>query len=209
MKLITEITTIDDPIVTTSANRFRTNALKVNWDIEVKDVLLIDSLTQNKTLSEQSAINLGYKVVTLEMFSSSWNTKNREFVLINPNTDVSWVNSVINMNCSLGGTYVARILNHMLAWDYCIKAGKPVIVLEAGSVINTPIHEHLPRNSIIDINNKELHYVNSNWACLKGIDCYGIDQFVAKKLFNHILDQGIRDPLHLMLRDDLFTIRHL
>ena len=209
MKLLTEITTLDDPQAVTSVNKFKTNALKVSWNIEVKDVVLLDSLTQNKNISEQNINALGYNTVTLETFSSRWDERNNQFELIKPNTEISWISSIVNMNCNLGGTYISRILNHMLAWDYCIKAGKPLIILEAGSTINSTIREHLPRNSVIDINNKELYYVNSNWASLKGIDCYCVDQFVAKKLFNYILDQGIRDPLHVLIRDDLFTIKHL
>lgn len=209
MRLITEITTQENPKATTNLNKFKTNGLKVSWDTEVKDVFLISDINKDKTLSEQNASSLGYNITIPDTFKTEWNMPDRQFFIIKPNTEVSWVTSIINMNCNLGGTCIARILNHMLAWDYCIKVGRPIIVLEAGSIINVPIYEHLPRNSIIDINNKDLYYVNNNWASLKGVDCYCVDQFMAKKLFNHILDQGIRDPLHIFIRDDLFTIRYL
>lgn len=117
--------------------------------------------------------------------------------------DMEWVNHVRIMNHRLEYPEVARVLTHMTIWNHCVVTGTPLIILEHDAVLDSSPGEHLPRNSVIGLDTKgTLTQVNTNYRVMPGVWAYAVDQFSSKRLFNHILSQGIREPLDLLFRAD-------
>ena len=117
--------------------------------------------------------------------------------------DLGWVNQIRLMNHRLEYHEVARIFDHMTVWHHCMVKGQPHIVLEANARLTSRPDEYHLRNSIIGLDTGgKLYEHNSNYRVMPGVWAYAIDQFAAKRMFNRVMSQGIRDPLELMFRAD-------
>ena len=116
----------------------------------------------------------------------------------------SWHHQVRLMNHRMEYAEVARVFDHMAVWHHIITRTRvPTIVLESRARLDESVPYHLPRNSVIGLDTGgELHQHNVNYRVMPGVWAYSIDQFAARKMFNRVLEQGIRDPLELMFRAD-------
>lgn len=128
----------------------------------------------------------------------------RDILVPTSHTDTSWVQHVRLLNHRMEYFEVARIFDHMTAWNHCISIGQPVVVLESAARLRSlPGQEHFPRNSIIGLDTQgQWHRHTENYPVMPGVWAYAIDQSAAKHMFNRVLSQGIRDPLELMFRAD-------
>ena len=115
-----------------------------------------------------------------------------------------WQDQVRNMNHRLEYREVCRIFDHMSAWHHIItQATGPAIVLEDDVTLKQALPVHLPRNSIIGLDTGgKLHVHNTNYRVMPGVWAYSIDHSAARRMFNRVMEQGIREPLELMFRAD-------
>lgn len=208
MKVLhTDIVDSNDPIVNSGQSRFITSGLglEVGWENLVKQAVVIDNGDKSAVdASIASAVNKGYTYVVMPSVISTWNVKNKHHVITG--TDAEVINNIKNMRHNMRHQELCQVLNHAQAWNYCVQKEHPVIIIEAGTLLNTRVDVHIPRNSIINLTNKPLKQINENWHSFQGVECYSVDQFVSRQLLAMLYTQGIRDPLTTMIRDDLFCI---
>jgi hypothetical protein len=118
----------------------------------------------------------------------------------------SWFKNLKLISHTLNYKQVTRILNHATAWQYSIETGDPVVILEHDVELLSIPQDHFPRNSIIGLGGDTWNDHNFNIRCLGSPWAYSVDQFVAQNLMTQLQTLGIRDPLELLLRDDLHTV---
>lgn len=210
--LLTNIVDITDPLANNDVNKFNTTGLKlaVGWNHEVKEIVVIsDQIPENLENTLIDIFKQKYSITVFPQFTARWDVTTATNIIDtypDCHVDTGFINNIKNMNHGLSSKAICRVLSHALVWDYCVKAEHPVIIMEAGSVLTNALEVHIPRNSIINLSNSGLNNVNVNWNSFQGIDCYSVDQFVSRQLLNHLYNQGIRDSLTKMIRDDLFCI---
>jgi hypothetical protein len=186
------------------------------WDLKIDTACIIDGPQSPQAKDSVEKFNLKIKnIPTFNLLESTDNLIRLDPVSDDVNllqcpkkyADQDWVKHVKLYAHTLTYEQVARIFNHMAAWNYCIVHGKPVIVLEHNAKLIHPHNVHLPESSIIGLATMgKAHKHNQGWSCMPGVFAYSIDSYSAKSLFNRVLEQGIRDPLELMFRDDQYTI---
>lgn len=181
--------------------------LKVEWENTVSHAIIIPDIygdSEPIDVSVNSAVSKGYTTTVMSPITGSWNIKNKIHDITGSDSEV--INSIKNMRYDMNYQDLCQVLNHAQAWNYCVQKEHPVIIIEAGTVLNTRVQKHIPRNSIINLTNKPLKQVNENWHSFQGVECYCVDQFVSRKLLAMLYTQGIRDKLSTIIRDDLFCI---
>lgn len=156
----------------------------------------------DKTLNFLEILNKN--AVLFQSFCSNIHNKN----IITPEcyADFDWVQEVKLRNHRLTPYQVGQVLDHMLAWDYCVKSENPLIVLESGTALQQDFKEHLSPGSLISLSTDEPMIINNNYRCLKDVKAYSIHPVMAKKLKFTVLKDGILDSLNLMLRQDIYPL---
>ena len=116
----------------------------------------------------------------------------------------SWHHQVRLMNHRMEYAEVARVFDHMAVWHHIITRTRvPTIVLESRARLDESVPYHLPRNSVIGLDTGgQWHIHNKNYRVMPGVWAYSIDVSAARRMFNRVLEQGIREPLELMFRAD-------
>jgi len=191
-------------------NAMNVEGLKLisSWKYEITEAAVIQGPGMKDAVTSAESQKL-----TVKEFNSYNITENlpdhyqqveiKNIIVPEGHTDTAWVNQVRLMNHRLEYYEVARIFDHMAVWNYCITKGCPIVVLESISRLKSIPNIHIPRNSIIGLDTGgKLHRHNDNYRVMPGVWAYSIDQFSAKRMFNRVLAQGIRDPLELMFRAD-------
>ena len=186
------------------------------WGTRIDTACIIEGPQSSQAKDSVENFNLKIEdIPTFNLLESKENYINRDPVAKDINllqcpkkyADQDWVQHIRLYAHSLNYEQVSRILNHMAAWNYCILHGKPIIVLEHNARLVYPHDVHLPESSIIGLATMgKAHKHNTGWSCMPGVFAYSIDAYAAKSLFNKVLENGIRDPLELMFRDDQYTI---
>ena len=69
-----------------------------------------------------------------------------------------------------------------------------------------PLKEHVPRNSIHCLSDDKPLFNNSNWPWMGEPFAYSVDNHSAKRLFNKVMEEGLVDPLEVMIRLDQFMV---
>lgn len=186
----------------------------MRFDMYVRDVCVINGPLADQSLASAKAFD--YNPVLLNNFNKiQSNGLDQELQIKNilpvedeEGKEVNWFDNVQFMNHTMSYAEVCRVMSHMLAWNYSIKTGKTIIVLEAGTVLTEPHEKHLPRNSIISLAAGARPYYrhNENYMCMEGVNAYSIDQHVARRMFGSVIRDGIREPLEYMFRVDQYLI---
>jgi hypothetical protein len=179
----------------------------------VSDVIVLQG-----PMSERAAVSadrLGYTLHMIESFNildrakvSPYDYDTVKIKDVQPSIyyqKQEWI-SQVRLKAKLSHNQVSRIMNHMAAWSKCMSMAKPCIVLEHDAILMQPIHEHVPRNSIHCLSDNKPAFHNTNWACMGEPFAYSIDNHSAKRLFNKIMEEGLVDPLEIMIRLDQFMI---
>lgn len=181
-----------------------------NWTVRIQQAIIINN--SNSDLAQTSAVEHGLKVIEMESFDLSINMpkkyrdelKIKNIVVPQSHHRESWHDQLRIMNHRLEYHEVARIFDHMTAWSWIVgKLRTPTVILEANVWLHRMLPIHLPRNSVIGLDTGgELHVHNRNYRVMPGVWAYSIDQFAARRMFNRVMEQGIREPLELMFRAD-------
>ena len=182
--------------------------LSQSWSYAVQSAYIIQGPTFEDAVSSVKQLHL--ESIEIASFNFQYKLPDyytgieiKNLVVPPEHTGLGWVNHVRLMNHRLEYNEVARIFDHMIAWHYCMLTGRPSIVLESNARLDSlPKWYHL-RNSILGLDTAgKLHEHNSNYRVMPGVWAYAIDQFAAKRMFNRVMSQGIKDPLELMFRAD-------
>ena len=181
-----------------------------NWELKINQVIIINN--SNHDIAKKSAEYHNLKITELESYDltcklpSEYQSelKLKNIVLPHSHVRESWHDQVRIMNHRLDHSEVARIFDHMTAWSQIVsKIRTPTIILESSACLHHALPIHLPRNSIIGLDTDgQLHIHNKNYRVMPGVWAYSIDQFAARRMFNRVMEQGIREPLELMFRAD-------
>lgn len=181
-----------------------------NWQVKIQHALVINN--SDHDIARTSAQSQGLAVHDIESFDLTCKLPNeyrhrlklKNIVTPGSHLHLSWIDQVRIMNHRLDYSEVTRIFDHMTAWSWIIgKIRTPTIVLEADVCLNSSLPIHLPRNSVIGLDTGgQLHVHNRNYRVMPGVWAYSIDQFAARRMFNRVMEQGIREPLELMFRAD-------
>ena len=200
--------TNDQTTVIRDNNTFKSQGLNLNFKREhiLNQVAVIKGYNYQDSI--MSVAKLGYEVKTFPSFTAELDDTKDISVIKRPieYKNISWIDQVKNYNHNLGGNVVARILNHLTIWEHISSSGHPMIILEAPYQLKKALSFHPILNSIIDCTDLPMRKFNTNWQTMQGVHCYSVDQFSARRLFNYVLEHGIRYPLEQMFRDDLFMI---
>ena len=184
------------------------------WTVDIKDALVIKNSPSQQAVT--SADKCGLRVRTVDSYDlttilpaeyqSSVVFKNIVAPPGHPASinKTSWHYQVRNMNHRLEYKEISRIFDHMSAWNHIITVSRvPTIILEADVFLHSALPVHLPRNSVIGLDTGgQLHIHNKNYRVMPGVWAYSIDVSAARRMFNRVLEQGIREPLELMFRAD-------
>lgn len=181
-----------------------------NWEVKIEQALVINN--SDNDIARKSAAHHGLRVIDIESYDLTCKLPNKyrnelkikNIVTPQSHLHESWPNQVRIMNHRLDYSEVARIFDHMTAWSWIIgRIRAPAIILEADVCLHHTLPIHLPRNSIIGLDTGgQLHVHNRNYRVMPGVWAYSIDQFAARRMFNRVMEQGIREPLELMFRAD-------
>lgn len=195
-----------------SHNHFNVTGLNLEelWEIDIRNALVITG--PGAELAVQSAQDWHLEVDLIEShdLTGSIPIKYRDSIeiqnIMSPtDTDQpSWHHQIRLMNHLLDYREVTRVFDHMSAWYHVItRTQRATIVLESTARLDYPLYTHLPRNSIIGLDTK-LKWLdhNRNYRVMPGVWAYSIDQCSARRMFNRVLEQGIRENLELMFRAD-------
>lgn len=188
--------------------------LQEKWGATVQHALVINNSSSTRARTSAQSHNL--TVVDIETHDLTLmlppeyrdQVKIRNLVIpkghqLGPDTR-SWHHQVRNMNHRLDYREISRIFDHMSAWHYIITVSRtPAVIMEANVELDRLIPYHLPRNSVIGLDTQgQLYAHNTNYRVMPGTWAYSIDQFAARRMFNRVMQQGIREPLELMFRAD-------
>jgi len=204
----------DHSMLINPRNEMQVNGLGLinSWDHKINAVSVIQGPGYEAARESARALNLdvaefaSYNFLTnLPSYCQGVELKN---LIIPPaHQSLTWVNQVRLMNHRLEYHEVARVFDHMTIWHHCMVQGRPHIVLESSARLDSLPMDFVPRNSIIGLDTGgKLHEHNTNYRVMPGPWAYVIDQFSAKRMFNRVLEQGIREPLELMFRADQHMI---
>ena len=181
-----------------------------NWQVKIQHALVINN--SDNDIARKSAEYHKLEVREIESYDLTQKLPNdyrdklklKNIVIPQSHVLESWPNQVRIMNHRLEYREVARIFDHMTAWSWIISRTRtPAIILEADVCLHHALPIHLPRNSVIGLDTGgELHVHNKNYRVMPGVWAYSIDQFAARRMFNRVMEQGIREPLELMFRAD-------
>jgi hypothetical protein len=188
--------------------------LKNDYSALIKDVCIFQGPSSGVAIESAKRFNLNH--ILLESFNildrnfisvDDYNTLQiKEIVLPEQYKNVEWINQVRLTNHKIEHNEVCRILNHMMAWHYSMKKNKPIIVMEHDTILNAAHDFHMPRNSINALATNTYNMHNENYICMHKPYAYSVDQFSSKRLFNLIMEQGIREPMEFMIRIDQFNV---
>lgn len=117
----------------------------------------------------------------------------------------NWFN-LIKLYGHLNYREVCRILNHAACWVHCIENNHPVIVLEEGAMVNAPHEEHYPRASIIALGDDKFAYLNNNVPHIPTPWAYSIDPVSARMLLEDLIEDGMVNPLPLMITPNRYNL---
>jgi len=188
--------------------------LDYSYQHAVKDACIIQGPESDRC--QKSAEKLG--LTTIPIFS--WNFLDTVPVTLSqysnleisnlqppdPYKSQSWFKNLKLVSHTLTYKEVTRILNHATAWQYSIETGDPVVILEHDAELLSYPTDHFPRGSIIGLGGESWNDHNFNIRCTGSPWAYSVDPFVAQALQTQLLTLGLREPLELLLRDDLYTI---
>jgi hypothetical protein len=182
-------------------------------DFGISDVIVLQGPMHKRATS--SAERFGYSLHLIESFNfldrtevsphAYDNVKIKEVFPPLYYESQEWTNQV-RLKSRLNHNQVCRILTHMAAWSKCMSMGKPCIILEHDAILMEPLKEHVPRNSIHCLSDDKPLFHNSNWPCMGEPFAYSVDNHSAKRLFNKVMEEGLVDPLEVMIRLDQFMI---
>jgi hypothetical protein len=188
--------------------------LKNDYSAHIKDVCIFQGPSSSVAVESVKSFNLN--PILLESFNildrnsisvdDYNNLQIKEIVLPEQYKNVEWVNQVRLTNHKIKHNEVCRILNHMMAWHYSMKENRPIIVMEHDTILNAQHNFHVPRNSINALATNTYNMHNENYICMDKPYAYSVDQFSSKRLFNLIMEQGIREPMEFMIRIDQFNV---
>lgn len=186
--------------------------LEESWTNDVQNAIVITGVGYESTVESAKANNIAVKVIESHDLTSTLAPEYRDSIeiknIVIPAShnmgSISWHHQVRLMNHRLEYREVSRVFDHMSAWHHIMTVDRrPTIVLESCARLDRIIPKHFPRNSIIGLDTQgEWSNYNCNYRVMPGVWAYCIDQFAARRMFNRILDQGIRDPIDLMFRGD-------
>jgi len=181
-----------------------------NWEVKIQQVIIINN--SNNDIANKSSVHHKLTITELESYDLTCKLPNeycnelklKNILVPRSHAQESWHNQVRIMNHRLDYSEVTRIFDHMTAWSQIVsKIRTPTIILEADVCLHHALPIHLPRNSIIGLDTGgQLHIHNKNYRVMPGVWAYSIDQFAARRMFNRVMEQGIREPLELMFRAD-------
>jgi hypothetical protein len=212
---IDEILRNHEPILD-NFQQFEVEGINLNYSYQydIKKACVIQG--PESKICEKSVENLGLSVVPIY----SWNFldtvpvslaqyNNLKISNVRPPEQYkthSWFKNLKLISHSLNYREVTRILNHATAWQFSIETGEPVIILEHDSQLLSYPKDHFPRGSIIGLGGNVWNDHNFNIRCLGSPWAYSVDPFVAQALMTQLMTIGLRDPLELLFRNDLYTI---
>ena len=186
--------------------------LEENWSMAIKNAIILGN-DSDQAIKSVELLNLVVEQFESHNLTTTLAPEFRDSVVIRniviPSSHAaadqkSWHHQVRLMNHRLEYHEISRIFDHMAAWHHIItKTRVPTVVLESNVRLIRTMPYHLPRNSIIGLATEgKLHEHNCNYKVMPGVWAYSIDQFAARKMFNRVIEQGIREPLELMFRAD-------
>lgn len=188
--------------------------LKNEYTAVIKDVCIFQGPSCETAIASVKRFNMN--VILIESFNFLDRNKIsvddynnlliKEIILPEQYKKVEWVNQVRLTNHKISHNEVCRVLNHMTAWHYSIKNNKPIIIMEHDTLLNDTHEYHIPRSSINSLTSDYHNMLNENYVCMNKPYAYSVDQFSSKRLFNMVLEQGIRETMDYMIRVDDFCI---
>lgn len=180
---------------------------------EIKDVIVLQGPQYQRAVA--SAEKLGYRVHIIESFNFLDRTNVSPYVyesleiknILPPHYYQlqEWIFQT-RLKSRLDHNQVCRIMSHMAAWSKCMSLARPCIILEHDAFLLQSFQNHSPRNSIYCLSKNKLALHNDNLPCMDDPFAYSVDDHSAKRLFNKIQEEGLVDPLELVIRADQFMI---
>ena len=186
--------------------------LKENWSMAIKNAIILGN-NSDQAIKSMEFFDLVVDQLESHNLTTTLAPEFRDSVVIRniviplshaAKDQTSWHHQVRLMNHRLEYHEISRIFDHMAAWYHIItKTRGPTVILESNVRLLRTLPYHLPRNSIIGLDTGgKLHEHNLNYKVMPGVWAYSIDQFAARKMFDRVIEQGIREPLELMFRAD-------
>lgn len=192
--------------------------LERQYDYSIRDCFIIGGYNDSDTI--ESVKNFGLNCSVEESFNvldnlAKLSGKNeydgvvvKNIIAPPKHKNAEWLNHIKLSNIMLTYRQVTRLLNHIAIWEQCIRNQRPVIVLEAGVKLYLEHTNHLPRNSIISLDSglNQFFRYNENFVSMNNPHAYSIDHFVAKRLFNDVMKNGLVEPLERHFRIDKYLV---